>query len=730
MTLTFYSTSIRPEYNGVYEAIESYLATLSPVFSTEYKSFGVFHVNETVKLPINYLKASRSSLAVGDYCKALDESGVYYYFVTGAERKGKETVLITLVLDTLTTFQGEYTLSAQTHITRKFKNRWKFPSTGDAAYPVIDNADESFQVPQVMDSETKYQGDTILTNSTWYLVTQSQSYTSTSGSVKSTSSDAESTTTYTGQTRTSLFYTLIPGTSTKAMRYTSTYTDLTPDNFPEGWYVITSEEGSTGSVRGWRDGTATGMYTLTGKVYIVLFKQKNGKLGMQLRYIEWNGGLSTEMTELDEIQLTGFTESQYAYRQSGDYPWLSTWYKYEELSWAYPLSIYSGEDTVITLNAFESWLAQHGADSNIVRIVQLPYCPVKFPVVDHVLYPRVQNKVCTITSQGIYLPQGIEFETTLPAYSFEVPTLAKSQVKTSYGAIRKCETKLLNSAYQRFTLDYDVHSYAIRPELLTDLTSPDYAITMVTSADSSSFGFKIASNQTKEQPGEDYFIASRNNEVPYFNDEYLNYVRYGKGVDREKLLQDSAQSIVSGIGTGVSTAGSIALIAKTGAEAASGPVGWAVGGISAAVGLATMAISMSSKLSSDSNSIASKEAQLGNASLKQSCSTDASLYDALGQQTLFLRHYKPKAETYQMLYDYFRLYGYACDLYETPKSTRYWTDFFQCEPSFRGQLWQEVKDDLEARWKMGVTVYHWHDGYDFHRTKENWENDAIDWAAN
>lgn len=228
---------------------------------------------------------------------------------------------------------------------------------------------------------------------------------------------------------------------------------------------------------------------------------------------------------------------------------------------------------MITLNDFSSWYANHGADSNIVRIVQLPYCPVKFPIVDHVLYPRVQNKVCTITSQGIYLPQGISFQTTLPTYTFTIPTLTKSDVKVNISSKYTCETKLLNSAYQRYTLDYDVHSFAIRPELLTDVTNTEYYISMYTSSDSSNFGFKITSNQAKEQPGEDYFIASRNNEVPFFNDEYLNYVKYGKAADRERLLQDSAQSIVSGIGTGVSTAGSIALIAKTGAEAASGPVG-------------------------------------------------------------------------------------------------------------------------------------------------------------
>lgn len=90
-------------------------------------------------------------------------------------------------------------------------------------------------MPQILDSESKYQGDTVLTYSPWYLVTQSQATTTASGSVKTSDSDSENTTTYTGQTRTSLFYTLIPATSTLAMRYTSVYTDLTPDNFPEGW---------------------------------------------------------------------------------------------------------------------------------------------------------------------------------------------------------------------------------------------------------------------------------------------------------------------------------------------------------------------------------------------------------------------------------------------------------------------------------------------------------------
>lgn len=123
MTLTFYNTQIRPEYNGVYEQIEKYLATLTPVAKTEYKSFGVFHVNETVKLPLAYFKAGRSSVNTGNYCKAEDESGVYYYFVTGADRKAAETVLLNLVLDTLTTFRTDYTLTSQTHIKRKFFNR-------------------------------------------------------------------------------------------------------------------------------------------------------------------------------------------------------------------------------------------------------------------------------------------------------------------------------------------------------------------------------------------------------------------------------------------------------------------------------------------------------------------------------------------------------------------------------------------------------------------------------
>lgn len=734
MTLTFYNTAIRPELNGVFEDIETYLATKTPVYETEYKSFGIFHVNESVKLPIAYLKASRSSLEVGNYCKADDGTNVYYYFVTGAERKGSETVQLTLVMDTLTTFQSEVTLTDRTHVTRKFFDRFDFSK--DTPTPVVNANPETIgDVPLFMDSETARVDSASELYHYWYLIAQSQSF----NTYTADSSSGE--TTYETSGKTAVFYTLVPQVAVSVIKPVSPYAGvkLTYDDLPDGWFIVNGNAYPSAAIQNQNhaSGETSTLYNSAGWYLVIGKDRTTNRIVIQKRAISHSGGTATEI-DCDWIK---FTTEFTMYRQSGDYPWLTTWYAFEQSSWSYPISINSTSE-IMSIYPFSEWMKTHGSDSSIIRILECPYCPYDMTVTSSGIL-EVPDKDAQITNDGIYLPSSVEFARKLPSWAMDYYTPVKNAVVYSGtkevirrfvnrgGAAReyckKWETKLLNSAYNYYSFDYDSSRVIFRPELLTRWDTEVTISYFVSKADPT-MAFKFDSAQKLENPGDNYFICQRNNEVPYYTDEYLNYLRYGKAADNKKLGQDIAQSVVSGIGTGVSTAGSIAMIAKTSVDAVTGPVGWAIGGISAAVGLATMAISMSTKLANDADAMASKAAQLGNTAVKQSTSSDATVYHDLGLQHLFVRHYSPKDETAESLYDYFRLYGYACDTYEIPKSTRYWTDFFQCEPVFDGSVWQEIKDDLEARWKMGVTVYHWHDRYDFQRVYENWENAAVEWA--
>lgn len=88
MKLKFYKTGFKPEQNGVYEELATYLSTLTPKHSfTDVKSFGYFHLDETVKLPLDSHAFSFTGADLGDYCVAIDDAAeypaTYYYFVRG-----------------------------------------------------------------------------------------------------------------------------------------------------------------------------------------------------------------------------------------------------------------------------------------------------------------------------------------------------------------------------------------------------------------------------------------------------------------------------------------------------------------------------------------------------------------------------------------------------------------------------------------------------------------------
>ena len=105
MTLTFYKTGFDVSKNGVYEHLETYIQDAwfgDPTLEIEYKHLDPA-LNQQIKLPISSHQFTKKAL--GDYCRAVDDDGtIYYYYVMNASWKGKETLLVTLSLDTLTTF--------------------------------------------------------------------------------------------------------------------------------------------------------------------------------------------------------------------------------------------------------------------------------------------------------------------------------------------------------------------------------------------------------------------------------------------------------------------------------------------------------------------------------------------------------------------------------------------------------------------------------------------------
>lgn len=155
-TLTLYTgCKIGPEKNFIVDNLTTYLGTLESTTITGFQ-YQRFELNKTIKLDldqiwqtkVNNLPYGQSSVPKKwNYCaistKKDNTTIYYYYFITGYKQIAQKTVELTLLMDTLNTFNLSdtagnytYTLSPKTLVTREHKNRL-------AALPVLFNNRDS-----------------------------------------------------------------------------------------------------------------------------------------------------------------------------------------------------------------------------------------------------------------------------------------------------------------------------------------------------------------------------------------------------------------------------------------------------------------------------------------------------------------------------------------------------------------------------------------------------------
>lgn len=198
--------------------------------------------------------------------------------------------------------------------------------------------------------------------------------------------------------------------------------------------------------------------------------------------------------------------------------------------------------------------------------------------------------------------------------------------------------------------------------------------------------FKVNTAFDQDTDFGNYLICSKNTDIPYYTNDYLNYIRFGKAVDEKAAGLNIASSVVSGVGSAASTVASFAFSGAT-VGSAGGPFGAGAGAVlGAIVGLATTAMSVAKTCSTAYDTINSKIDAYTHQASSVNGTSDLSLFKIYGGNKLINMLYQPYPEIKQMLYDYFRLYGYADDEYAIPTSTRRWVDYFKCEPAFSGDM--------------------------------------------
>ena len=704
MILKLYKTDLRPEANEVFDSIDEFIGDCgAPVHQWNNLKYTRPDIDIMVKVPLD---GSIRMLGQFDYAVLYDETQNknYYYFVLNTNWKAHTTLQLQLSMDTLNTFWYEIQagLGPQTHVTRRYFDRWK--KVGTLAYPLIDKHPEEISAPPMVQiAKPKAIGPT----KRWTLVYR----TDYDSDVK-----VNPVTCY-----------VMPEEDTKISETSyGTYTLTKNAAAPGIWWAMTNgsnhddvftiKSGNTQRIVSMADYSYAAFVIENDCIHAYVYLLSNVEIDIKA----------------DEIV---FTVCKQIYRQSATF---GTNFAVSNLDFNNPLVMDSGMSTG-TLTAFGRWYDNNKTDTRLVKILELPYAPFNEEY-------DSSNKL--IIPSGFSLSYGLlkyngaisGMESTIASFDNLAPEPFKIADVVNEAGIQKdsnpdeYETKLWNSSYYVLKYVYDVQSKPIKLEEFEHLAVPNYSLSInfcPSTGMDNSIGFEFKCSEQLDTDFGDWLITNRTTEIPFYSNSYIDYMRYGKAVDERNMAFSVVSTAVGGVGSAVSTGASLAFaLAGAGVGASAGPIGAMVG---AGIGLASTLIATSASIFKANDQINAKMDQYKHQASSVQASNDLSVFRKYGKNKLLQVEYQPTKELRNSIGRYFHLYGYSCDEYGVPNwKTRVWSDYFVIEP----QWWQthtmeSYLADITARMQAGFRVLHrvnlsdqpFH--YDFDSRYENWERSLI-----
>lgn len=733
MNLIFYKTGFDITKNGMYEHIDAYLSTLTSVAEFADYKYVEPALETRIKLPI-FTSHMALKGNIGDYMVAYDKEmdDKYYYYVTGCKWRAKETVEVTLALDTLTTFQDRInaSLTNESHITRKFKDRFYVTRTLDTTKMVVDDFSEDFSsVPMVRQEVTELNPSA--STKKWTLVYMTK-YSSSVEDIANNpvtiyalpSDSTKINTTRNGE------ITWDSSSIESGAVYATTYTEAGAKTFK-----FVPSDGS---------GEQTVTMDPTECTWLIVFNSKDDNY-LWVKYMS-RAGLSTNDKYIHVFKVDSFTwvdfdkcyqmTSKYQFVHDipegrnagiGEYPW-EGW-----LDTSSPRYLNAGE-TYSSLLTFDQWYESNKTDSRIVKIRELPYAPFQ---------ESYSNSTLNLPSNWVYENKQLKFTgtsfakyTLLTRSMLQPVKLSKEDIVDTTPSIER-ETKLYNSSFYGDKFVYDTNTWVAQWEKgnpkLGYLNNMSISLVYKVSdgIDNTSI-ITIADSFEYDSDFGQCMVIDKNTDKPFFTNDYINYVRYGKYYDEKAAGWNVGSSVVSGVGSILTSVSSAAFAGNAIAGMAAGTVtGGGVGAlVGLGVGLVTTAASLAKTCLTYRDSINSKIDAYTHQASSVNGTSDISIFNVYSGNKILNIIYDTRADVKQMLYQYFRQFGYACDEYGLPKASRRYVDYFQVEPVFQGDfMWNDFLEDVKQRMQLGYRVYHLVDNtYDLTLSKENWEDTLWEWA--
>ena len=725
MTLTLYKTDLRPEANEVFDSMDEFIGDCgTPVHQWTNLKYTKPDIDIMVKVPLD---GSIRALGQFDYAVLYDEkqNRNYYYFVLNTNWKAQQTLQLQLSMDTLNSFWTEIkaSLGPQTHITRRYFDRWK--KAGTIAYPLIDKHPEEISTPPMV----QIGGPKLVGSSEyWTLVYMTDYAPDDSDSQQQIKLAGNPVSCYAVPSVAKL---LAPGHG--AIR-------VSPGDFEDGTVFVVDYKHNGSVVNLHWEGLyfntlATFDHALSHDDDYAIFIVNNRAGAHYLNGYGYgtNGRFTQSFTYID------ITNANAIYIQpSGvgkDTP-------YSDLSFNNPIN-FGGE-----LIPFSAWFESNKTNSRLIKIIELPYAPFDIEYQDG--NKMVLPTGWSLSTDGLLklIDNSVELKSSVASFdnlgpdSFTIAdVISEDKLMTDAQPI-KYETKLWSSAYHTLKFAYDNQAQPIKLEEFEFISNPNYSLGIEfypSTGMDNSMGFKFNSTEQLDTDFGNWLISSRTTEVPQYTNEYLNYLRYGKAVDERNSRLSAWSAGLSGVGSAVSTSASLAFTlggafksAATGAStgASAGVAGAIIGGV---IGLAAAGLAVHSTVAKSRDTINSKIDQYTHQSSKIVASNDLSIFRKYGKNKLLQVEYEPTEELQNSIGRYFHLFGYSCDEYGVPNwKTRLWSDYFVLEPQWwQTYIIQQYLADITARLQTGFRVLHRLNisgepiHYDFDARYENWERSLL-----
>ena len=696
MNIKLYKTDLRPELNEVFDDIALFLNDLQPKHQWPNVKYTKPELDIMIKLPLD---GAYNHLGQFDYCDLFDEQANrhYYYYILNANWKAKQTLQLQLSMDTLNTFWQEIKagLGPNTHITRRYFDRWK--KVGTMAYPLIDKRPEDISAPPMVQiAKPKVVGS----DEHWTLVYMTE---------------------YSDKQSLSENPTTCLALPEKVHKLSGSVSNvLTPTSFPNGTAVCLDYAHTPHAV------ISHGIINFelkSGADWAMLYFSTN-----TITLLRHDGNGQT----VDDIPSVSINKTNVVYKQPSGY---TTSAPHQYWQWDNPIYF-----TTAQLNTFKAWYKQFKTDPRLIKIIELPYAPFDYTETDGIFQVPNGWKADSYGALRLIDADKADFKSSVASFSNLAPEpFVIADVINEEGILKKAnpeeyETKLWNSSYYSLKYIYDGAAKPIKLEEFEHLATPDYSLSIDFNSSTgmdNSIGFQFKCGEQLDSDFGDWLISNRTTEVPYYTNEYLNYLRYGKAVDERNKAYSIASTVVGGLGSTAQTSASLAFAINGAAlKGLTGGVGAMIGG---GVGLISGAIATASSIARANDQINSKIDQYTHQASSVSSSNDLSVFKKYGKNKLLQVEYQPAKELRDSIGRYFNLYGYSCDEYGVPNwSTRLWSEYYVMEPDFwMSYIEKDYEDDIAARMQAGFRLLHRVNTseqsglYDFDSEYENFERSLM-----